>query len=108
MANEGNLKPFKKGDTRINRNGRPKSFDQLRKLAQQILAEEATKDGEPVVINGHIVTKSELILRSWVADKRFQERLLEVAYGKVPTPVEHSGQDGQPIQVIIQYADDNA
>ena len=28
-----NLKPFVKGDKRINRNGRPKSFDALRRLA---------------------------------------------------------------------------
>ena len=32
-------KPFVKGDKRINRGGRPKSFDALRKLAQKIAGE---------------------------------------------------------------------
>lgn len=32
-VNDSNLKPFQKGDKRINRKGRPKSFDALRALA---------------------------------------------------------------------------
>ena len=43
MANNPNVKdnlvPFVKGDKRINRGGRPKSFDALRKLAQKIAGE---------------------------------------------------------------------
>ncbi len=35
---------FTKGDPRINRNGRPKSFDALRALAQEI-AHEVENDG---------------------------------------------------------------
>lgn len=106
MANEQNLKPFKKGDVKINRNGRPKSFDTLRKLTQQILAEEVLdKDGNPVVIRDHAVTQVELILRAWATDKKKQQQLLEIAYGKVPTPVEHSGTDGQPIAIAIVKMD---
>ena len=57
------LKPFVKGDPRINRKGRPKSFDQLRSLAQQIAHEVAKAGGEPVIIDGHSVTVAEAIMR---------------------------------------------
>ena len=40
------LKPFVKGDPRINRKGRPKSFDALRSLAQEIAHEAAKKSKE--------------------------------------------------------------
>jgi hypothetical protein len=36
MANPSPSKPFAKGDKRINRKGRPKTFDALRQLAQTI------------------------------------------------------------------------
>lgn len=38
--------PFVKGDPRINRKGRPKGFDQLRALAQQIAAEVGATDAD--------------------------------------------------------------
>ena len=47
MTENENRKPggkFVKGDPRINRNGRPKSFDALRALAQEI-AHEVENDG---------------------------------------------------------------
>jgi len=86
MANEQNLKPFQKGDPRINRKGRPKSFDALRILAQQIAHEEATAGGQPVVINGHRVTVAEAILRTWAQSKNPQlaRSFIEIAFGKVP------------------------
>jgi hypothetical protein len=52
-------KPFTKGDPRINRKGRPKSFDALRVLAQEIAHEPIT------VVNGHRATVAEMILRKW-------------------------------------------
>lgn len=81
---------FTKGDPRINRKGRPKSFDALRELAQQIGHEEALVDGEPLVISGHRVTVTEKILREWAdgRDRRLQQAFIEIAYGKVPDKVD--------------------
>jgi len=60
-----NLKPFKKGDdSRRNRNGRPKSFDALRKLAQQIATEDVKQGGQPLIIDGHKVTVIEAVMRA--------------------------------------------
>ena len=81
-------KPFTKGDPRINRNGRPKSFDQLRALAQEI-AHEVAKDktGHEVTVNGKRATVAEMILRQMATDPKRQQQFIEVAFGKVPTPV---------------------
>ena len=99
--NPQNLKPFKKGDPRINRNGRPKSFDALRALAQDIAHEKAKAGGNTVVIDGHSVTVAEAILRQWAQSKNptLQRQFIEVAFGKVPQAVEVSGKDGGPIVV---------
>ena len=97
------LKPFVKGDPRINRKGRPKSFDQLRSLAQEIAHEAAKQGGQPVVIDGHTVTVTEAIMRQWAMSKdpRLQQKFIEVAYGQVPSVTRLEGQDGGPIQIMI-------
>lgn len=74
-------KGFVAGDPRINRKGRPRSFDALRELAQQI-AHEPTQ----IVVDGHKVTVAEAILRQWAQSKnpQLQRAFIEVAFGKVP------------------------
>ena len=81
---------FKSGDPRINRNGRPKSFDQLRALAQQIAHETAKAGGNTVVIDGHSVTVAEAVIRQWFQSKEFakQKAALEIAFGKVPDTID--------------------
>lgn len=98
-------KPFVKGDPRINRNGRPKSFDALRELARAISHEKAVdKSGETVIINGHSATVAEMILRQWATSKnpRLQQAFIEVAFGKVPDRTELTGKDGGPVETVIE------
>ena len=107
---ENTQKPgtFHKGDPRINRKGRPKTFDALRELAQQIAHEEALSQGQPVVINGHKATVAEMILRSWAASKNPQlvKAFLEISFGKVPDNVDITS-GGLPLKVTFEYAGDN-
>jgi hypothetical protein len=106
-------KPFVKGDPRINRKGRPRDFNGLRELAQTIAHEEAqardkaTGELVPVVIDGHKVSNAELLLRKWMSsqDARLQMHVMEIAFGKVPQPVEVTGKDGAP--VVIRINDDD-
>jgi len=103
---------FQKGDARINRKGRPRSFDALRALGQQIANEDlADRDGKPVIANGHKLTRIEGIMRAWSASKdpRLQMAFVEVAFGKVPNVTELTGEGGGPVQteIVIRYADAN-
>lgn len=94
--------PFVKGDPRINRKGRPKSFDALRALAVSIAREDATdQKGKPLEWNGKPVTYAEYVLRSWVFDKHHQKDFIEAAFGKVPDKVDVTT-DGKIVVKVIQ------
>ena len=71
--------PFFPGDPRINRKGRPRTFDTLRALAQQIATEMSS--------SGSSMSNVEAIMRDWAysPDVRKQQIFVEYAYGKVPT-----------------------
>jgi hypothetical protein len=86
-------KPFVKGDPRINRKGRPKDFDAVRKLAQQLANEEAKgAGGQLVVIDNEIQTNVTMVLRQLMKDNPVA--FLQYAYGKPKEEldVQHSGQ----------------
>jgi hypothetical protein len=86
-----NRKPgtFTKSDARINRKGRPKSFDKLRALAVAMASEQAVnKDGEPILLHGKPVTNAQLIMYQWLTDKKYQKDFIEIAFGKVPQAVD--------------------
>jgi hypothetical protein len=93
------LIPFVKGDKRINRKGRPKSFDELRALAQQIAADPLeTPEGR--------ITRIEALLRVMSTSRNPADRalFLAYAYGKPKDQIEHSGE--LTTKVIIEYSDD--
>lgn len=84
-------KGFVKGDTRINRKGRPKSFDQLRALAQKI-------SHEPIKPGGSM-TAAEAILRTMAIEN--PARFIEIAFGKVPDITENKGK----VEIVVTYTD---
>jgi hypothetical protein len=90
-------KGFVKGDPRINRKGRPKSFDAFRALAQQI-AHEATDRVE----SGHKVTIAEKILRDWAMSRNpiLQRAFVEVAFGKVPDNI---NLNADTLRLLVEY-----
>jgi len=90
-------RPFAKGDPRINRNGRPKSFDALRKLAQQIAHEETG-----IVVSGRKVTVAEAVMRQMAQSRnpQTQRAFLEIAFGRVPdAPATDEQPESLPIHV---------
>ena len=78
VLQEGNRKPgtFQPGDKRINRKGRPKSFQQLRERVLLFLAEQGDDASG---------TRLEAILRQLAVDD--PKTLLEYGFGKVPSAV---------------------
>lgn len=77
---------FKKGyDPRRNLKGRPQSFDQFRALARDIAEQVATTaTGTALKWNGQEITFAEFALLSWATDKKYLDKFVEAAYGKVP------------------------
>ncbi len=94
MTNPTGKGGFQERKHQINKRGRPKSFDTLRALTQDIAHEVATKkDGQPVIVDNHKVTVVEAIMRQWATDPKRQELFIAYAFGKVPQPVEMKLED---------------
>jgi hypothetical protein len=91
-------RPFRTGDRRINRRGRPRNFDAFRELAQAIAHETRTDK------NGNVITIAERILRSWAESKEpmLQRSFIEYAFGKPPDKLETTGLENKPI-LILHY-----
>jgi|SRR5215475_3302493 len=77
-------RPFKKNDKRINRSGRPKTFDELRRTADMIASELVPGP------DGNIISRGELLLRSWIKSKNpiLQRSFIEYWVGKPPDHIE--------------------
>jgi hypothetical protein len=101
--------PFAKGvDPRRWTKGRPKSFDMLRELAQEIAHEKIKTNGVTLVIEGHAVTVTEAILRQWAQSKNplLQKQFIEVAFGKVPDKLDITS-DGEAIKIKVKITHEN-
>ena len=81
-----------------NNNGRPKSFDALRKLAQSIAGEQLTEAEK--------MTRIEAMLRVMSSSRNPADRktFLEYAYGKPKDEIDHSGET--KVELVVRY--DNA
>jgi len=108
MTQEAKRKPgtFSRGDPRINRKGRPRTSDQLKDLGLALLHEPAKdKDGKPLVIDGHVATNLEMVLRRMMQDKRQAADLLDRVFGKVPNAVDLRGKDGEAFTIHLKWDD---
>ena len=91
-----------RSDLRINRKGRLRSFDELRKLAQAI-ANETTTDTQ-----GNKITTADALLRSWARSKQpiLQKAFIEYAFGKVPDKLETNPLDKKTTLILYYTTND--
>jgi hypothetical protein len=100
MANEKNLKHFKKGESG-NPNGRPRKLPELDKLLADVMGEE--KDG---------LSAAEAILKALRAkatkgDIRAAELLLDRAYGKAKQTIDNNLNVSQPLVITLTESKDD-
>jgi hypothetical protein len=88
------MPPFTKGDPRINRKGRPKSFDKLRDLALSLSHEVVETQQGPM-------SAVEVILRQMAKDPKQREIFLQYAFGKIPDKIEQNSK----VELLVKYAD---
>jgi hypothetical protein len=95
MANEANLKPFRKGRSG-NPKGRPPKLPELDKLLAEVLGEE--KDG--LTAAGAILRA--IRLKATRGDVRAAEVLLDRAWGKPKQSIDHTS-DGKALPSRIEW-----
>lgn len=99
MANNENLKPFKKGeDERRNINGRPKKLPAIDKLLAEVLGEEDDEESEAKEII------KAMLLEAKSGNTKAAEILLDRAYGKAKLNIDHSSSDGtmSPTPIVFK------
>jgi len=91
---------FVKGDPRINKNGPPKKFEHVRKMAQ-LLGNSLVldKNGKPVIspITKEPMTLTEQILMQMAFSSRDRITFLEYQFGKVPHAITVTDSDGNQL-----------
>lgn len=96
------LKPFVKGDPRINRKGRPKSIGMLREMAKEIVNEEVEvkgpSKGRGVPRDTIKKTRLQVLMEDWASSPSFskQRTILELGYGKLDAEIQDENQDMGP------------
>lgn len=95
------MKPFKKGDPRINRSGH-RTFDEARKIARHIADESIT-----VTLGGKELemTRLEAIFRQWASGKNpvLQQAFVTAACGKIPDEILINPQS--TVTLKVKYVD---
>ena len=97
MANNQNFNSFTKGDTRINRRGRPRNIDLVRLMAQPIGNELV-----PYGPDGRMITTVEALLRDWAESDEFKKQLafVQYAFGKPPKTEPNQERD---VQIVVNW-----
>jgi hypothetical protein len=94
VANNENLKPFKKGDPKINRKGRPPKLPKLDELMAEVLGKEDDKG----MTAAQKILKA-LYTKALAGDVKAAEILLDRGFGKVRQSHSLTGEDGNPVEV---------
>ena len=97
MANNQHLNSFTKGDSRINRRGRPRNIDLVRLMAQPIGQELV-----PYGPDGRMITTVEALLRDWAESDEFKKQLafVQYAFGKPPKTEPNQERD---VQIVVNW-----
>lgn len=96
------LKPFVKGDPRINRKGRPKTIGMLREMAKEVINEEVEVKGPSKGrgVERETITKTRLqaLMEDWASSNAYskQRTILELGYGKLDAEIPDDSVDDSP------------